>query len=41
MPAVMRVLVMGGTEPWYQREGLVDRAVDFAFQDQLLAKLGT
>jgi len=28
------------TWQWYQREGLVDRAVDFAFEDQLLATLG-
>ncbi|MBI2197589.1 MAG: hypothetical protein HYU42_03165, partial [Candidatus Rokubacteria bacterium] len=28
------------TWQWYQRERLVDRPVDFAFEDQLLATLG-
>jgi nucleoside-diphosphate-sugar epimerase len=29
------------TWEWYRREGLVDRPVDFAFEDGLLAKIGT
>jgi len=29
------------TWEWYKREGLVDRPVDFAFEDGLLAKIGT
>ena len=28
------------TWEWYKREGLVDRSVDFAFEDRLLAKIG-
>ncbi|HTY77906.1 MAG TPA: NAD-dependent epimerase/dehydratase family protein [Candidatus Bathyarchaeia archaeon] len=28
------------TWDWYQREGLVDRPVDFAFEDAILAKIG-
>ena len=29
------------TWEWYKREGLVDRPVDFAFEDRVLAKIGT
>ncbi len=28
------------TWKWYQASGLMDRAIDFTFEDQILAKIG-
>jgi nucleoside-diphosphate-sugar epimerase len=40
-PRYTLVSALAHTWEWYKREGLVDRPVDFAFEDRVLAKIGT